>query len=53
MVSAARRDQTWQGGRVPLWLLLADLTILAVAWILIAIFDVWQTREDGERFTRR
>ena len=36
MVSAARRDQSWQGGRVPLWLLLADLTILAVAWILIA-----------------
>lgn len=36
MVVVARRDGSWEGGRVSRWLLAADLAVLALAWILIA-----------------
>ena len=36
MVWVSRHDEFWEGGRVALWLLLADLGVLALAWLVVA-----------------
>ena len=36
MLVAGRRDVSWEGGQVPRLLLVADLAVLALAWVVIA-----------------
>lgn len=36
MVVVARRDEFWEGGRLPRWLLVADIAVLGLAWVVIA-----------------